>query len=253
MVRLLAAVPLLCLGACEQARGKPTAPAATASSPLAPLLLRFRDSAAALGPLKFEGTAHTALREGDKLLTTLDESFVIEVAGATHAQYLNSRDAGRELYADRGTVWVRGRSGKLNRRPPATEDEVARTLDDVYASLAAQTALVADGTTVTDGGSAIAMGRPGKKLLLTRGGARIGEAILDEKTGTVLSARLNARVALEHGRTLELQCTHTLSPFAGPIEPPGDADSVATPTRSADTEDREELLRGLAPPVVKRK
>ena len=68
MVRLLAAVTLLCLGACEQARGKQTAPAATPSSPLAPLLLRFRDSAAALGPLKFEGTAHTALREGDKLV-----------------------------------------------------------------------------------------------------------------------------------------------------------------------------------------
>jgi hypothetical protein len=252
MVRLLAAVTLLCLGACEQARGKQTAPAATPASPLAPLLLRFRDSAAALGPLKFEGTAHTALREGDKLLTALDESFAIEVAGAMHAQYLNSRDAGRELYADRGTVWVRGRSGKFNRRPP-TDDEIARTLDDVYASLAAQTALVADGTTVTDGGPATAMGRPGKKLLLTRGGSRIGEAILDDKTGTVLSARLNARVALAGGRTLELQCTHTLSPFAGPIEPPGDAEAVATPTRSADTEDREELLRGLAPPVVKRK
>jgi len=69
----------------------------------------------------------------------------------------------------------------------------------------------------------------------------------------VLWARLNARVSLPRGRTLELSSTHTLSPFAGPIETPGDADSVATPTRSAETEDREDLLRGLAPPVVKRK
>src|SRR5215475_3807524 len=130
MVRLVAAVTCLCLGACEQAR---PAPAATPPSPLAPLLLRFRDSAAALGPLKFEGTAHTVLRDGDKTLTRLDESFAIEIAGVTHAVYLNSRDAGRELYADRGTVWVRQRSGKFHRRSPATDDEVARTLDDVYA------------------------------------------------------------------------------------------------------------------------
>jgi hypothetical protein len=277
MVRPFPAVTLLAVlaagAACGRARAKPSDPAPAEGGPASidvakaatdaheaarALMARYRDSAAGLAPVSFAGTARSILRQGDHVLATLDEVFAIDAdRGAVHARVDNSQDAGRELYSDGGTVWVRTRYGKLHRRAAATADEVARAVDDAYGTLAAQVALVADGLGVTDGGPAQELGRPGRKILLHAAGGKVvsltGEAILDDKTGTVLAARLEARVALDGGRALDLRCDHALRPLAGPIELPGEYESIATPLRSTDTDDREELLRGLAPPIVKRK
>ncbi len=223
------------------------------------LLRRWRDSAAGMVPLSFAGSARSVLRDGDKVVASLDETFAIDAEeGAAHAVVQNSRDAGRELFAQGGTVWVRPRYGKFHRRAPSSGDEVARALDDAYGTLAAQIALVADGMSVTDGGPAQGMGgRPGRRIVLRAAGGKVqsldGEAILDDKTGTVLTARLEARLALEGGRALEVRCLHELRPLAAAVAVPGEDDAVATPMRSTDTEDREDLLRGLAPPLVRKR
>jgi hypothetical protein len=250
--------------ACGRARAKETAPGESQNDakvePAQALLRRWRDSAAQLAPVSFAGSARSVLRQGDKVLAELDETFAIEAeagAGAAHAVVTNSRDTGREMYAKGGTVWVRPRYGKLHRRAPSSSDEIAKALDDAYGALAAQLALVSEGMTVTDAGPAQPMGRPGRRIVLHAAGGKVaaldGEAILDDKTGAVVAARLEARLALDGGRTLELRCLHELKPLAGAVALPAEDDAVATPLRSADTEDREELLRGLAPPVVRRK
>jgi hypothetical protein len=250
--------------ACGRARAKQAPPEEAKEEakvePAQALLRRWRDSAAQLAPVSFAGSARSVLREGDKVLATLDETFAIEAeagAGATHALVTNSRDTGRELYAKGGTVWVRPRYGKLHRRAPSSSDEIAKAVDDAYGALAAQIALLREGMSVTDAGPAQAMGRPGHRIVLRAAGGKVealdGEAILDDRTGTVVGARLEARLAVDGGRTLELRCLHELKPLAGAVALPAEDDSVATPMRSPDTEDREELLRGLAPPVVRRK
>src|SRR5262249_4695998 len=201
---------------------------------------RFGASAAALAPVSFAGSARSVLREGDRVVASLDETFEIEAAdGAAHAVVQNSRDAGRELYAKGGKVWVRPRYGKFHRRAPSSPDEAARALDDAYGTLAAQIALVADGMSVSDGGAARGMGgRPGRKIVLGAAGGKVqsldGEAILDDRTGAVLAARLEARLALDGGRSLELHCLHELRPLGAAIAFPGDEDAVDTPLRSTD-------------------
>jgi hypothetical protein len=243
------------------------------------ILLPHRSTARRLGAHRFRGEHRLRVSEHGKEIESLDETTAVELAanGDLHALYTNTRSYGRELYAVGGTIWVRPRWGKFHMRPPASPDEAARVADEIYGTLAADLELVGFSLKVTDGGAAEVAGRAAKKLRLALGPPRKkpaeadatrkwrdavtvqaldGELALDAETGTLLDGRLATRVTFQReGRALEmlLESKHAVSDVGASISvaAPPEAESVTTPTRSHEFEERQQLLEGIAPPAPK--
>lgn len=238
---------------------------------------RHRDTAARLGAHRARGTASLRVTQGGREVEGWDEETLVEkdAQGAVRALYTNSRDYGREAIASGGRLWIRPKYGKFHRRPVASPDEPLRLADETYGTLGAHFDLVAHAVVASDGGATEVDGRPARRVTLLLGAPRprvaetlpqrawrdrvvvkavAGEVTLDAATGTVLDGRLLARVAfVREGRTyeLELEATHRVGEIGGPVAVaiPADAESVDTPGRSRDFDDREELLEGIAPPA----
>jgi hypothetical protein len=223
-------------------------------------------------PHRFAGQSKVVVSEDGKELEALDETATIESGGgALHATYTNSKDYGRELYyaaaASGGTVWVRPRYGKFHKRPPADPDEPARVAGEIYGTLAADLELVAGYATLTDQGNGkIALALGPKRQRPPSGSWRDaavvtaleGEITLDPASHTVLTGRLGARVTFTregHAYEMTLAAAHSVTDVnaAITVAPPDDKDSVATPERSTEVQERKELLDGLAAPPAKGK
>jgi hypothetical protein len=127
---------------------------------------------------------------------------------------------------------------------------------------------------VSDGGATTVAGRPGHKIVLALGPARphpealaerkwregvvvqalSGEVVLDDATGAPLAGKLDAKVSFVregHNYEMTLSASHSVKDVGGAVSitPPAAEESVDTPERSHDFEDREELLHGIAPPA----
>jgi hypothetical protein len=232
-----------------------------------------------LGAHRFAGTTKLRVNANGAEVESLDEATSIEAdaKGAYHATYTNSRDYGREAFftPSPATMWLRPRYGKFHRRPPVGPDEPPRVADEIYGSFGAQLELCANALSVTDGGPTTIAGRAARKITLTLGketprapeklpqrawrdtihvSAIDGEIDLDNETGALLGGRLAATLGYTRGGQayeMKLEATHAVSDIgtAIAITPPGDDQSVDTPGRSHDFDDREELLDGLAPPA----
>lgn len=222
------------------------------------------------------GTASQVVTDTDQPAIALEEQALVEEAadGTVHALYTNSRGEGRELYAADGLLWLRPRYGKFHRRPPADADEAARTAAEIAGTFAAEFDLVAASADVHDAGTVTIAGRAAHRITLTRGQPRThapqrgprawrdqatietveGELALDDASGALLSGRLRAQVRFErdgHSLQLTLESTHEVTDLGAAIAVavPSPDESVATPTRSTDLDDRDELLGGLAAPT----
>lgn len=229
-------------------------------------------------PHRVVGTSTTKVHRGGELLDEISDETVVERAGdgALRAASASSRNAGRELVSAGGVVWVRPRYGKFHRRPPAEKGEAERVAREIAGTFAAELELVAGGLEARDGGATTFAGRAARKILLARGaggaprvthaGAQAwrdsvsvevldGELILDAASGALLLGRLAARAGfVRGGERLEITvaATHEVkSVGAVTVTPPPDDESVDTPGRSTEFEDREALLQGLAPPARK--
>jgi len=235
------------------------------------LLRAFATSRRALGAHRLHGKSSLQVTEGGATVEDLYEEALVERAanGDLHASYENSRDQGREIVASAGLVWLRPRFGKFHRRPPVDPGEAERVADEIGGSLAAGFDLVAGQAALGDGGAVTIAGRPARRVRLAvgparpraahegwRDGARVesldGEIQIDDATGAVLGGRLDAKVAFAQGQrrlALAFHATEEASDLGGAVvvTPPADADSVDTPGRAPDFDDREELLGGLAP------
>ena len=233
----------------------------------------FATSRRALGAHRLHGKSSLQVTEGATTVEDLYEEALVERAanGDLHASYENSRDQGREIVSSGGLVWLRPHFGKFHRRPPVDPGEAERVADEISGSLAAAFDLVAGQCAPSDGGAVTVAGRPARRVRLAvgpprprslpgqggwRDGARVesldGEIQIDDATGAVLGGRLDAKVAFAQGRralALAIRASEEASDLGGAVvvTPPGEADSVDTPGRTTDFDDREELLGGLAP------
>ena len=208
--------------------------------------------------------------------------------GAFHVLAHNSKDYGREAFfipgipgtagapADdkAGRLWIRPGFGKFHHRAPAEPDEPARLLDETFATFGAQFDVVAGSATVADGGATTVAGRPAHKVTIALGPKRArteplperqwrdsvtvqalsGEVTLDDATGLPLAGQLAAQLTFVregHSYAMTLVATHAVKDVGATvaITPPAPTDSVETPGRSPDFDDREDLLRGIAPPA----
>lgn len=236
-------------------------------------------AAAALGPHRLTVDSKVVVKDGATVLEELGEHTVIESAatGEYHATADNTADYGREVVWVGGTLYLRPRYALWHGRAPETPEEPAAIRDQLAAVLADYVDLCARGLEVSDKGATQAAGRSGHRVELKltpsprsappatvsqrawRDRATVtaisGEVVLDDALGVALAATLAGEVRFERdGKplTMAVTVTHTVEPIAAPtITAPASDQVVAAPTRSREVDDRNALLRGIAPPQGK--
>jgi hypothetical protein len=263
----------------------PIDPTEAAKDPdkLVELAARGPSGAPALGAMHMTGEARIAVHEAGAEVESLTETTLVERDGdgAWHVRYGNSRDYGREAFFSPGTagggatLWIRPGTGKYHRRAPTSPTEPAKLFDETWGTLGAQLELVGGSLAVEDGGEAQVAGRAARRVRLAlaprprprapetlpqrawRDGITVqaidGALALDAETGVILEGTLAARLTfVRDGHTYEMivQARHVVDRWGGgvTITPPGEAESVVTPERSHELDERDELLKGLAPP-----
>jgi hypothetical protein len=234
--------------------------------------------AEALGSHRFEGSSRTTVTAGTDVIEELSDTTRIAFrdGGAFHAVLENSKDYGREsIFAD-GVLYLRPRYGKFHRRPPADDAEPGRIRDQVFATLGAYFELLAPGAELSDRGSAQVGGRAARKIDIARApeprprdaepqaqrawrqGAVVrevsGTVWLDADSGAPLAAELRGVVQFardDRRFDMALEVDHRIEAIGEPIEVtvPDDDQTVATHQRLRELDERESLLRGLAPPA----
>ena len=259
---------LTLLGACRadepvQASPRPSAPVKpTVEAMVAtPALLVAAAAQPPAGGFTMTGKARMALEEKAAVIESLDEETRLErtAAGVLHGVYGNSRDHGREFFADGTTLWIRPRFGKFHRRPLGGPDEAPRLVAETWGTLAAQLELVLAGCTLEHGGHRVTLARGDGKLAGAgwREGARLesvsGVLELDDD-GVLVSGRLDAVVVFRRdGKplTMRLFAEQSRGPAAAAVTLPAEEDSAPTPVVSTEFADRAWLLSGIAPPPRK--
>ncbi|MGE0549955.1 MAG: hypothetical protein AB7O24_27980 [Kofleriaceae bacterium] len=243
------------------------------------LLRPHREMVAALGPHTLTIATTTMVTEADKQVSELSDQTTIEVgdAGSYHAVYTNSADYGRETIFSDGTMFLRPRYQRWHSRLPETGDEPSAARDAYFDAIAATWDLVAPAAEVADQGPAQVAGRPGRKISvkLKPGAARMpaeplaqrkwretrtieelsGEVVLDAEKAVPLSVKLAGTIGFARdGRRFRMKTSvqSTVTALgAVAIAAPADTEIVATPERRREVDDRDFLLQGIAPPLVK--
>jgi hypothetical protein len=240
--------------------------------------LGHRHVGALVGPHRFSGTSKVAVTEGGKAVEGLDETahIALDADGNFEATLDNSREYGRHaLYVD-GVMYLRPRFGKYHQRPPADDDEPARVRDEIYGNLAAYLELLGPRIEVSDGGALEVAGRSARRITLSAAPAErprpaerlsqrkwresavvrdvSGVVVLDREAGVPLHASVEGAVGFTRdGRTFEmrLSLSHELGSI-GTVEavvaPPAE-ETMPTPQRPSEIEERDALLQGLAAPA----
>jgi len=236
-----------------------------------------REVAKALGPHTVKITSRFEVKEGDKVVDQLTDETTIELGAGDsfHALYNNSADYGREVVFDAGALFLRPRYAKWHRRAPNDEHEAPALRDQLYAVLGDYFDVVAHAAEVTDKGAVKAAGRDGRRVelkldpsprkaprqVLTQRKWResvtvqalSGDAILDADHGIPLQARFTATFTFSRdGRTftetIEVgQVISGIGQAVAMVTPPAE-EVVATPERSREVDERDTLLKGMAPP-----
>lgn len=239
-----------------------------------------RTVAAALGAHTFAGTSSVVVTEDGKTVEDLRDETAIQYreGGDFHAVLANSKDYGREVYYLGGTLYVGARHQKFSKRPPADDHEPARVADEIAGALGANFELVAHAAEVSDRGIAQVAGRPARTIVfkLAPGehrppaqslpqrawresiavSALEGQVSLDAETGVPLAAELEATLGFTRdGRRFQMKvsATHAIADIgaAPTIEPPPDERVVVVADHHREAMEREDLLRGIAPPARK--
>lgn len=259
----------------------PPDPARAARDPdeLGRLLARpWTRAASGLGPHRLTVRSAVEVKDGAQVVEHLDDTTSLELGdgGAFHATLDNSAGYGREVVWLGGALYQRPRYARWHKRGPETDDEPAAIADQLAATLGDYYALVARGVELSARPPTQEAGRPAVPVALAlaprprparpeplrqrswRDEARVsavgGELVLDQATGAALRGKLTGAVDfVRAGRALTMSVEVEWSVALGPqaITPPADEQVVTTPTRLREVDDRNALLRGLAPTVGK--
>lgn len=261
----------------------PIQPARAAKDPaeLARALMRpHHEIAAALGLHRATIASKTTVVEAGQVVTDLGDQTTIELGdgGTYHAVYENTADYGREVTFVGDTLYLRPRYQRWHARAPQTADEPVALRDSFFAPIAATWDLLGPAVELTDQGTVDVGGRAGRKIAVKRSPRPVtpppeplaqrawrerraidevsGEVILDADTGAPLRVSLAGTVGFSRdGRRFQMktQLTAELAGFAtaATISAPPEAEVVATPERLREVDERDYLLKGIAPPIRK--
>jgi hypothetical protein len=229
----------------------------------------------AIGPHTLIASSRVEVTDGGAVVDSLTDNVELADGGAEfHGTDNNSADYGREVIATGNQLYLRPRYARWHVRAPE-DGEVAKLRDDFGATLAAHFDLLAPAIAVVDRGSADAGGRPARRIALEkapiaharaqslaqrkwREGAEIvavsGEILLDEKTGAPLHAHVEGQLVFArdgHRYTMKVTVDHDVKAIGEKpqVAPPPADETVATPERLKEVDERDLLLDGMAPPA----
>ena len=236
----------------------------------------YRAAIAALGPHTLIATMTTAVSDGGAPTQELSEKYVLELGegDAFHGTYTNGADYGRETVSLARQLYLRPRYQRWHARAPEAPDEPLALRDGFASELAATWDLFAFAAELTDQGAAGVNGKAGRKIAVKLSpnakaapketltqrkwresrtvDALSGEIVLDADKGAPLSVQLEGQLTFaREGKRLVMKVKlesniPSFVPVA--ITAPAAADTIATPERLKEVDDRDQLLDGFAPP-----
>ena len=238
----------------------------------------YRVMLASLGPHVLVINSATTVEEAGAAVSDLSDHAQIENGerGAFHALYINSADYGREATFVDGKLYLRPRYQRWHARDPETPDEPAELRDRYFEAVAATWDLLAPGAELADRGALEVGGRAGRKIEVAHAAeprdpaaepvaqrkwreARSvddvsGEVVLDTERGVPLAVKLAGTVGFTRdGRrfAMKVAVKSSVDKIGKPaaLAAPPAAEVVATPERAREVDDRDTLLRGIAPPL----
>ena len=240
------------------------------------LMRPYRATIAALGPHTLVVTVQTTLADGTTTTSDLGEKYTLELgdADAFHGAYTNTADYGRETIGVGKQLYLRPRYQRWHARGPEAPDEAQALRDGFASALGATWDLFGFAAELTDQGPAGVNGRAGRKIAVKlspnqraapaetltqrqwRAGrvvdALSGEVILDAERGVPLSVVLTGQLTFaREGKRLAMKVALESSiASVGPvaIAAPAAGETIATPERLKEVDDRDTLLDGFAPP-----
>lgn len=246
------------------------------------LALSKRQVDAALGVHTVAISTQTTVEEAGKPVQggDLSDHTMIELGDAStwHGVYTNSADYGREVIFAGGQLYLKPRYQRWHQRAPESPDEPAQIENDMYGAIAATWDLVAPGAELTDQGPAQVGGRAGRKIAVKLSpspnkppaeqlaqrkwrekrtiDALEGIVILDADKGVPLAVQLVATIGFTRDNrrfAMKIRLTSDVSGIGvtATVKPPAPEDTVATPERLREVDDRDFLLQGIAPPLRK--
>jgi hypothetical protein len=233
---------------------------------------------AALGPATITIDTRNTVTENGVTVSGLTDKVTLELGerGAFHGVYANSADYGRETLFVGGKLYLRPRYQVWHERAPETPDEPAALREQYYDAIAATWELLAFAAELSDRGPVLVAGRTGRKVEVKlapgdhtppaehqsqrrwREGRTVeelaGEVVLDPDKGVPLTVKLAGTVAfMRDGRrfSMKLAVESAVDKIGKPaaLAAPAPGDVVATPERAREVDDRDFLLRGIAPPL----
>ncbi len=231
-----------------------------------------------LGPHALVVRSTATVKDGDAVIESLSDDVILDDGGDDdfHGKDDNSADYGREIIATGGALYLRPRYARWHARAPE-DGELQKLRDELGQTLAADFDLLAPAIAGVDRGETEVAGRPARRIGLElapvphpvtasvtqkkwREGATVeavsGEVVLDARTGVPLHAHVEGRLAFSQGNHryhMTLVVDHDVSKIGSKpaIAPPPAEDTVATPQRLREVDERDLLLEGMAPPARK--
>jgi hypothetical protein len=220
----------------------------------------------------------TLVHEGANQVNALTVDTTIELGDKAtwHAVANNSEDYGREAIWTGDALYLRQRYARWHKRAPNDELEPVALRDDYAAELAAVWDLLSPGIELSDRGARTVAGRGGRVIEVKLSPspkkpaaepltqrkwretrvveAASGEVVLDTDTGAPLAIKLAGKLAfVRDGRrfTMTIDATSAVRDIGQVVAialPPAE-EVVATPERFKEVDDRDALLKNLAPPI----
>ncbi len=233
-----------------------------------------------LGGHVFHGTSTIEVKEGDKVVQHIEDTTLIDYRadGQFHARLDNDHDYGREAVFVGGTMYVRPRHSKYNKRAPTSDDEPLEVRDEIFGTLGAQLELVGFAAELSGGAGTQVGGRQAKEIDLAldphpgkppkqtlpqrkwRASIHVtalkGKLLVDAENGAPLKGDLDAALTFTrdgHDYTMTLHVTHEIDKIGtDPAVSAPPADLVVVVAQAyKEADEREQLLHGIAPPARK--
>jgi hypothetical protein len=241
---------------------------------------------AALGPHRVSLATKNSVIEDGKQVSVLDDQTLIEVGqdGAFHTLYTTAADQGSAKTGDYGSetifvggkLYLRPRYQRWHERAPEEPAEPAAIRDRAFGGIAAAWDLLAPGAELIDRGALQVAGRAGRKIEVRKASSPAtppperliqrkwretrsieelsGEIVLDAEKGVPLAVKLAGAIGFTRDgkrRTMKLGVEAAITKIGTPAEiaAPARGDVVATPERMREVDDRDFLLRNIAPPI----
>jgi hypothetical protein len=230
--------------------------------------------ASELGPHTVTASSSVEASTGAEVVLSLADKtrLAVDAKGQFTATADNDQDYGRHAIYAGGSLYLRPRYGKYHRRPPNEPGEPAAILDEMYSTTSAYFDLLWTGAELSDRGATSFGDRPARKIEISLAPSHpdrpaesvtqkkwretidvdevSGEVILDNETGTPLSAEITGSIKyVRDGASyrMKLEARHRVEPGeVATITAPAAEQTVSAPAASGEVAERRKLLEGLS-------